>query len=242
MGAVCAFITTAATVPASAQSGGYIRGDLGWSGSVNANIHDRNFPVDHLITGPNGTAGTLSDTGSGWFGGFGGGLEFLPNFRVDVVYTYRGDYHLDQTDNALPPHQFKANLSSNALMTTAYLDFPIDPSITAFAGLGVGWSDVKMSNFSSNGNVAPGGTNDNFAWQVTAGVGFPILEGVKMDVFYRYFDGGHLQTAAGSVTSGGKVVGTYSGAEGALHAHEAGVSLRFFARSMMSPDNSRFRK
>ena len=29
------------------------------------------------------------------------------------------------------------------------------------------------------------------------------------------------------VTSGGKVVGTYSGADGALHAHEVGVSLRF---------------
>src|SRR6266576_3161218 len=97
MGAVSAFISTAAIVPAFAQSGGYIRGDLGWSGSVNANIHDRNFPVDHLITGLNGTAGTLSDTGSGWLGGFGGGLEFLPTLRVDVVYTYRGDYHLDQT-------------------------------------------------------------------------------------------------------------------------------------------------
>src|SRR5258705_8342844 len=120
MGAVSAFIYAAATVPASAQSGGYIHGDIGWSGAVDANIHDRNFPVDHTITGPNGTPGTLNDIGSALLGGGGAGLEFLPNFRVDISYTYRGDYKLDQADEALPAHQFSANLKSNAVMTTAY--------------------------------------------------------------------------------------------------------------------------
>src|SRR5258705_5459876 len=206
MGAVSAFISTAAIVPASAQSGGYIRGDVGWSASVNANIHDRNFPVDHTITGPTGNPGTLSDTGDAWMGGFGAGFEFLPSFRVDLMYTFRGNYALEQTDEALPPHHFGANLSSNSVMTTAYLDYPIDPTITAFAGLGLGWSEVKMSNLSNNGNVSPGGTSDNLAWQVMAGVGFGLIEGIKMDLFYRYFDGGHVQTAAGHLTSRGKDV------------------------------------
>ena len=47
---------------------------------------------------------------------------------------------------------------------------------------------------------------------------------------YRYFDGGDVKTEAGHVTVngiGGSIARTYSGAEGALHTHEVGVSLRF---------------
>ena len=231
-----------AALPASAQIvGGYFRGDLGWSGSVNADVHDKNFAVDHGIIGLNGAAGTSGDLGAAWVLGAGAGVEFSPRFRSEIVYTYRGDYHLDQIDGGDPPSLFKAKISSNSIMANAYLDFPFGrPGIAGFVGFGLGWSQVHLSDLSAVSTVvvnppagpnptlvAPGGTRSNFGWQVMGGVAFALSEGIMMDVFYRYFDGGHLETDAGNVISDGAVVGTYSGAEGALHAHEVVVSLRF---------------
>jgi hypothetical protein len=40
-------------------------------------------------------------------------------------------------------------------------------------------------------------------------------------------DAGHFRTEAGSALVNGVVVGNYSGAEGALHAHEFALALRF---------------
>jgi opacity protein-like surface antigen len=101
IGSLSVFICAAAAMPAAAQTSLYLRGDLGWAGATNANIHDRNFPLDHAITGPNGAAGTLSDIGSGWLIGGGVGFQWFPNLRGDIVYTYRGDYHLDQVTTTI---------------------------------------------------------------------------------------------------------------------------------------------
>jgi len=240
--AIGAIVGTFIAVPACAQTVGewYFRGDAGWSGSTNANIHDRNSN-DHAIIGPSGTPGSLSDTGSGWLVGGGMGFTFLPNFRGDVVYTYRGGYQLDESDQAAIPTRFKTDVMSHSLMANVYGDFPMG-GFVPFIGLGVGWSQITLSNFSATTTAivnplsgaagatafAPGGTSDNFAWQVMAGVGYQVSPGVMVDLFYRYFDGGHGKSEAGNVIDlTGNVVGTYHGAEGALHAHEVSVSLRF---------------
>src|SRR5262245_13511430 len=84
LGAACALSVIA--FPAAAQSvsnpaqtttGLYLRGDLAWSMSTNANIHDRNA-ADGVILGPGGVPGTLSDIGSGWAVGGGVGMGFIP--------------------------------------------------------------------------------------------------------------------------------------------------------------------
>src|SRR5215468_1352326 len=116
IGSISALVFATAATPASAQTVAYFRGDLGWAGSTNANIHDRNFPLDRAITGPNGAAGTLSDIGSGWLIGGGAGLQWFQGLRGDIVYTYRGDYHLDQLDNNAPPTSFKSDIHANSVM------------------------------------------------------------------------------------------------------------------------------
>lgn len=239
---VCAIVGTLISVPAYAQSVGewYFRGDAGWSGSTNANIHDRNS-ADHVIIGPNGTPGTLSNIGSGWLAGGGMGFTFLPNLRGDLVYTYRGGYQLDESDQAAIPTRFKSDVTSHSLMANVYGDFPVG-GIIPFVGFGIGWSQISLSNLSATTTAAvnplsgaagatayaPGGTSDNFAWQIMAGAGYQVTPGVTLDLFYRYFDGGHGKSEAGNViSSSGAVVGTYHGLEGALHAHEVVASLRF---------------
>jgi len=232
-----ALVAIGATGPARGQlpSDLYVRGDLGIAGASNANIHNRNQAT---VTGINGT---LNDVGTAWVGGIGAGLHILPGIRTDLVYTYRGGFSLDEGDHAVPPHRFQADLASNSVMATAYWDIPVFGQIAAFVGAGIGWADVSLSRLSSSTGglvvnplhvnttgipVAPDGRTDNFAWQATTGLAFPIGSGVLVELFYRYFDGGHVQTPAGNVTVNTMVVGQFGGAEGTLHSHELTLSLR----------------
>jgi opacity protein-like surface antigen len=203
----------------------YIRGDVGWSATTNANIHDRNA-ADHVILG------NLSDIGSGWFAGGGVGAPIIPGFRGEIAYTYHGGYHLDELDHGTPQARFRADIFAHSVMANGYWDIPYTyAGIVPFLGVGLGWSEVNISDLSStiSGTTAhaPDGTADNLAWQLMVGAGVPVSPGVIVDFFYRYFDGGHGKTEAGNVVVNGSVVGAYSGAEGALHAHELGASLRF---------------
>jgi len=158
-------------------------------------------------------------------------MQFIPNFRADLVYTYRGGYHLDQFDQAPSPTKFRSDIFAHSVMASGYADFPyLYDGIIPFLGAGIGWSQINMTDLSASNSgktvVAPKGISDNFSWQLTAGVGFAVYDGIMVDLFYRYFDGGHMHTRAGNTISGGAVVGTYEGAEGDLRAHEFGISFR----------------
>jgi opacity protein-like surface antigen len=238
--AVTALVSIAATSPALAQSTGtvYVRADLGLAGTTGADIHN---PIQH-VNPPNnlvGIDGSLNDLGSAWLLGVGAGLYILPNVRADVVYAYRDGLNLEESDQSIPANQFTADLASHSVMATAYWDFPFVENSTGFVGFGLGWANVSMSNFSSNSwaviaaslgakgvPVAPGGRTDNFAWQITTGMAFPIKGGTQLEIFYRYLDAGRIQTPVGNVTANGTVIGVYDGAQGGLHVHELGVSLR----------------
>jgi opacity protein-like surface antigen len=230
VGGLAAFAWTGTTVSASAQvmEGFYVRADAAFSLATNPNIRDL-VDTDHVIGGP-GEPGTLQNSGSGYAAGAGAGVKFNQYLRGDVTYTYRGGYHFSESDQLSPPTVFKADLSSHALMVTGYADFPIGyPNIVPFAGIGIGWNQTKLSNFFATGDVTgkvPDGTRNDLAWQATLGAGFLVTEGITIDVFVRYFDGGHAETGAGNVTIGGEGVVHYSGAGATLHTFDFGVSLR----------------
>lgn len=242
-------ITSAMTVQASAQSipdNVYIRADLGWSDGTGADIHDRtvnNLSVNPLnaISGGGGHPGSLDSIGDALFAGVGAGMQFAPYFRGDIVYTWRGDYDLDEVDAA--GTRFKSKIFSNSVMVNGYFDYPTY-GVIPYLGFGLGWAETQMSSFSATSSlavnplvvkpttgpstaVAPGGSSDNFAWQIMVGVGIPVSDGVLFDLFYRYFDGGPMRTNSGNVLIGTTVVGTYAGVQGSLHANELGVSVRF---------------
>ena len=224
----------------------YFRADIGWSAGTSADIHDRtanNLSVNPLnaIVGSSGHAGTLDHIGDALFAGAGVGMQFTPYLRGDVVYTWRGDYNLDEVDAA--GTRFKSNIWSNSVMVNGYLDFPYS-GVIPYIGFGMGWAETQMGNLSATSTlvvnplvvhplaspstaVAPGGSSDNFAWQIMVGLGVPIADGVMFDAFYRYFDGGPMRTNSGTVLIGNTAVGTYAGVEGALKANELGVSVRF---------------
>ena len=239
------FLCVAPAVPAFAQSipAFYVRADGGWSKTEGANLQDVNFPVDHVITGVGGTKGVLSDYGGAWLLGGGIGMQFTPRFRGDIVYTYRGSYRLDQFDQASLPSNFRGNISSNSVMVTGYADFPIRNSgVVPFIGLGIGWASNTLDNLSwkptASANItpatriAPGGTADDFAWQVALGLSFLLTDSLAIDFSSRYFDGGDVKSAAGNIVADGVAIKTYSGARGAFTADEVTISLRFLFGSL----------
>src|SRR5436190_16149834 len=133
------FVLVSATSPAFAQLTGdfYVHMELGWAGSTNANIHDRDQPAVNPLGTVTGITGTLSNLGSAWVAGVGGGMHIFPNIRGDIAYTYRGAFDLDEADQGVPTNQFKANIKSNSVMATGYWDFPVAPSIGGFFGFGI---------------------------------------------------------------------------------------------------------
>lgn len=211
----------------------YWRADVGWSYSVDADIQDKNFPVDGVICGDPAcnTPGKLKDVGSSAILSGGVGWRFNRNFRADGTLSYRGWYDLDKTDGL--GTNFQAGVKSWNLMANGYYDFPLAWG-TPYVGAGIGWASNKMDDIQASNPIVPGavvvlpgGTSNGFAWALMAGVGIPINPTMTLDIGGRYVDLGKIETNAGAATFAGIPLGTYSGAQGNLRAWEITVGLRF---------------
>jgi opacity protein-like surface antigen len=209
----------------------YVRGDVGWSWAQDAELVDKTFATDGFILDSAGTGpGSVNDIGDSYVLGLGLGMRVSPNFRADIVYSYRGGYELDDIDQF--GDSFHADIKSQSVMGNIYWDIPFSMSgFAPFIGAGIGWASNKMEGVSTaDGGVffLPDGETSGLAWQAMAGVSFNVSPQAAVDVFYRYFDGGKLQTEFGGVVDDvGASAGTYNGMRGDLTAHEIVLSLRW---------------
>ena len=234
LGAIGAFIGVVDSESAQAQSlpsGMYVRGDLGWSWGQDAEIVDKNFGLDGFILNSAGTGpGIVNDIGSSYVLGIGLGARVSPMFRADVVYSYRGGYELSDLDQF--GDAFAAEVTSSSVMGNLYWDIPIAMSgFAPFVGAGIGWAGNQMKEVvTEDGGLffLSEGETSGLAWQAMAGVSFNLSPQAAIDVFYRYFDGGNLQTEFGEVFDDlGASAGDYTGMRGDLTAHEIMLSLRW---------------
>ena len=234
LGALC--ILSGAVYAESAQaqfltSGMYVRGDLGFSWGQDAEIVDKNFGLDGFILNSAGTgAGIVNDIGSSYVVGIGLGARISPMFRTDIVYSYRGGYELSDLDQF--GDAFAAEVTSSSVMGNVYWDIPIGMSgFAPFVGAGIGWAGNQMKEVvTEDGGLfyLPEGETSGLAWQAMAGLSFNVSPQAAIDVFYRYFDGGNLQTEFGEVFDDvGASAGDYTGMRGDLTAHEIMLSLRW---------------
>jgi opacity protein-like surface antigen len=232
-----AAVTLLASASSVVQAQLYLRADLGYSWSRNADIKDKNFPLDQGICGNAACTvpGKLKDVGDSAILGGGVGWRLNPNVRVDGTLAYRGWYDLDKNDAANT--KYKADVKSWNLMLNGYYDFAAK-GVSPYVGAGIGWARNKVDSIKATNPIAPGvtitapgGTKSSFAWALMAGVGVPLNPTMTLDVGVRYTDLGKLETNSGGLTAAaGAVVvpaGTYSGAKGNLRAWEFTVGLRF---------------
>jgi opacity protein-like surface antigen len=227
----CALAASLLTAATASQAQLYWRIDGGWSMSQDANIRDKNFDQDGFICGDElcNSGGQLNDVGNSPVLQGGVGWRFSPSFRMDATLGYRGGYALDDRDNS--PSDFKADITSLALMGNAYWDFNLD-GVKPYVGVGLGVAQNKIDRIRNTAGPfsaeLPGGTSTDMAWALMAGVTFQLSSSMALDVGYRYIDLGKIESDSGDTTcSPACFTGTYSGLSGKLRAHELMIGLRF---------------
>lgn len=128
--------------------------------------------------------------------------------RPELEFGYRRN-NLDQVRVfGNEPSDRKGKMSSTSLMGNLFYDFG-KWGISPFVGVGVGFAHLELDM----NNV--GEENDSvIAYQVMAGIGFPVSRRVKIDVQYRFFetsdpefDGADAEYAAHNVMVGFRVAG-----------------------------------
>jgi opacity protein-like surface antigen len=75
-------------------------------------------------------------------------------------------------------------------MTNGLLDFGDDDGVSGFVGGGVGVARVDYSQVRAFSNQAAivDGADDTFAWQLIAGLRYPVSDDVDVMLMYRHFE------------------------------------------------------
>jgi opacity protein-like surface antigen len=189
-------------VPYHFAGGWYLRGDIGWSNQAVGSLYNAQYE--------NAVSVTNLSKGFEIGGIFGGGIGYQFNdwFRADVTGEYRGpatfhglDYYTD--GDATPSNgsdEYTAVKSEWLFLANAYIDLGNWRGITPFVGGGIGASRNTISGFTDvntpASGVAYGATSStwNFAWALTAGLGYQISPNVTFEVAYRYLDLGDAKS------------------------------------------------
>lgn len=81
-----------------------------------------------------------------------------------------------------------ASATTWALMANAWYDFDLGGKVKPYIGGGVGWARNKFTPKPFSG--LPDAENEDFAWQLGAGVNYNFLPGGGIGLGYRYMDSG----------------------------------------------------
>lgn len=199
--------------------------------------------------------GYNSDLGDSEF--YSGGLGFVLNqlLSISLEVTRRPSYEYSkfQTSPTLVPgglgprtREFKFDNTSIMLDALFYgAGFPHHPlvwdisksvSLQPFVGIGAGISYNTVSDFhtvlaNTNQVVSVGNENTEsaFSWQLEAGADFKIQQHSRIDIGYRYFDGGNFTGpnyiyALNNDPAGSTTVPAW---KGDFRAHEAFINFYY---------------
>lgn len=204
-------IATAMLSAAPAEAGNfYVKmfGGANWVADTNLTAIDASNTSDTMTWSIGG------DTGWVVGGAVGYDLnEILRGWRTELEVSYREN----QRDGGWTTNTFGGSAFGNldidhtslAVMANAWYEFPI-AGVSPYIGGGIGWA---RSRFKGTYDISVGTDvpfefeNNGFAWQLGAGVNFPVKPGVTLGLGYRYFRGPQV-----TVESYGQVLGGPSNA------------------------------
>ncbi|WP_449258102.1 outer membrane protein [Chlorobium limicola] len=90
----------------------------------------------------------------------------------------------------------KIHTAIRSYMVNGYADFDLGGGVVPFVMAGVGLANVDMKYTGTDNWWERSRSEDVFAWQVGAGVGFRIADNVTVDLSYRYFAASDLTIGA----------------------------------------------
>lgn len=221
-------LSSAASAQTLSAESLYFRAETGYSWSREARVRDRDLSATPYVCGDAACSmhGSTDDVGSSWLFGGAVGYRIRPNVRAELALGYRGGYGIGQTlSNGA---SLSADVASLNLMANGYYDFNIGSPLRPYVSGGLGWARNRVSEISSTNpaGAAAGGSQDNVAWSLGAGIGYPINDRLTLDLGYRYVDLGRIDTTAGVATVTGAAA-PYSGITGRLKVNELVVGLRW---------------
>jgi opacity protein-like surface antigen len=228
-------IQEAPPVPVVEFGGWYLRGDIGFS---NQRVRDVIF-VDSGGNVPGQQNLTKGFDSAGIFD-LGVGYRFNSWLRADVTGQFRGKTHFQALDvvDALPQQTF-ASKSEWVFLANVYADLGTWWCVTPFVGAGVGFDNVRITNWEDIGVTSA--TNDfadsrskwNFAWAAHAGVGYRVDSNLTLELAYHFLSLGSGVT--GQVHGSD---GTFQGAGDHLnriYSHDLTLGLRWMFAAPLPP-------
>lgn len=170
-------------------SGWYLRGDLGYSNSIN--------PKGWWATTSALSGGAMDDSFTVG-GGFGYKLSWI---RMDMTADWRGKS--DFTAGGLG-RTFNAQASGLTVLGNVYFDLGTWHGITPYVGGGVGGSYNSISGASATNPAVNLGKSNRWdtAWALMAGAGIDIAPNTKLDAGYRYINMGSGRSGPEAATLG----------------------------------------
>lgn len=189
----------------------YLRGDVGVS------VIGKSAALSHATVTAAGGRFIKEDFGAAGMIGVGVGYRFNKWMRFDGTIEFRGSHSINAIDEysfncgaltsgscsgggTITRNNFwNANISSTVLMANAYADLGTYYGLTPFIGGGIGASYNFMSGVRDHDPSDLGGAGFgpdkgkwNFAWALSAGLGYEINERLTLEASYRYM---HLGSA-----------------------------------------------
>lgn len=143
---------------------------------------DDTFNVDDKVWGGSFAAGVSTKVNGG---AVRSELEY--NKNVDAEKTHRVGYLNEDDDVVYGNAKFK--VKSQSVMLNAYYDIDTESKLTPYVGAGIGYAKLK-GTLTIDGESMGSMDDNNFAWQIGAGVGYALNDNVSVDVGYRYVDYG----------------------------------------------------
>ncbi|MGB7433616.1 MAG: outer membrane protein [Ahrensia sp.] len=224
--------------PAAANSGWYLRGDLGYS-------FNKFEDADYITYGTNAqnADGLLrGDLDDSFLIGGGVGFQATDYFRADLTldYTAEADF-LGYTEGTCTrggvaeacQSEDKSTYSALAVMANAYVDLGTYGRITPYVGAGIGGANVEWGSLE---NCISGGTDQDgcvthdghkemrFAYQLHAGASIDVTCNTAVDLGYTYREiqgGGMFKYAEFNG------FGTGPGFDNGIKSHQLKAGLRY---------------
>ncbi|MDE0206555.1 MAG: outer membrane beta-barrel protein [Candidatus Tectomicrobia bacterium] len=248
-------IAMGAALPAPGFTQTYVRGGVLLDRAQDTRFTDKDceseLPAALYGCGMGVDGKALSSVGD--FGSMPGlevGLGYIlhPTLRLEAGIQYRPDFSFEGSSNfsgleLSDRRDVSAELSQLSGMLAAYVDIfellllqyvsPVGPFIGVGGGLSViDIGDTRM-DFPQTYTIVPGGSQVNFSWMVTAGIGIHLRGRTAVDIAWRYTDHGAVETPNGD----GRVVWrdgsreplplNLGGTKGRLRSHGLNISLRY---------------
>ena len=164
------------------------------------------------------------------------GFGFGDGFRVEISGDYLRNYDSKVDTNAFGQFKARGGFNTYGPMFNVLYDIPVGLPIFPYVGAGAGYQYVKLHNYTKI-DLAPGGvsgTKGSFAYDVIAGVAYPLPEvpGLSLTLEYRFMmlteSRKYGESITGGFPPGNPDGGTAKLGQMSSHTFLAGVRYQLF--------------